>query len=213
LATRATRATLDALSRRCMNIWMTVLEGHSQKDGGDDIEYSAYTGTLIDPNMVGFAVSFHFDQPRPWVRAFNPASGQMCEGPLVDVGPGLTHDPWWHDPNGQPGARNGAGLEATPAAWRALGFDPQVGKVRVNFELINPPADRTASWTPQGCTDAAAPLPPVAGAPALRGAAPVSATQYADALQATFDQLFPGGIKSLEITVNSANGVTVKINQ
>jgi hypothetical protein len=65
--------------------------------------------------------------------------------------------------------------------------------------------------------------------PPLGGAAPVSATQYADALQATFDQLvgkadarklpdgrpffFPDGIKSLEITVNPANGVILKINE
>jgi hypothetical protein len=143
----------DVVSLRRMNIWMTVLAGHSQKDG-DDTDYSAYTGNQIDPNMVGFSVSFYFDQPRPWVRAFNPTTGKVCEGPLVDVGPGLTHDPWWNDPNGLPGAHSGAGLDATPAAWRALGFDPQDGKARINFELIkppSPPAGRTAaSWTPQG---------------------------------------------------------------
>jgi hypothetical protein len=143
----AASASMDALSRRCMNISMTVLDGHSRKDD-DGIDHSAYTINQVDPNMIGFSVSFHFDQPRPWVRAFNPAGEKVCEGPLVDVGPGLTHDPWWNDPTGRPGARNGAGLDATPAAWRALGFDPNVGKVRVHFELIRPPSS-AASWTPQ----------------------------------------------------------------
>jgi hypothetical protein len=139
----------DAISRRCTNIWMTVFAGHSQKDGGDDPEVNAYTGDQIDPTKIGFSVSFHFDQPRPWVRAFNQTNGKVCEGPLVDVGPGLTNDPWWIDPNGQPGAHNGAGLDGTPAAWRELGLDPQVGKVRIDFELIKAPASTMASWRPQ----------------------------------------------------------------
>jgi hypothetical protein len=135
----------DARSPRHDNIWMTVFAGLSKADGGYDPEDSAYTGARIDPKKVGFSVSYHFSEPRPWVRAWN--GSKTVDGPLVDVGPGLTHDPWFDDPHGQPGANNHAGLDATPAAWRALGLDPRDGKVRISMQLIKPPA--LAAWKPK----------------------------------------------------------------
>lgn len=141
-ATLMLPASPDAVSRRCNNIWMTFFAD------SDDPEDSAYTGDPIDPNSVGFSVSYRFPHPRPWVRCWNRDTGKKVEGPLVDVGPGLTNDPWWIDPNGQPGAHNGAGLDATPAVWRQLGLDLDLGKVRVDFELFRAPDH--ASWKPQG---------------------------------------------------------------
>jgi len=134
----------SARSPRHDHIWMTVFAGHSQRDGGDDPETSAYTGDPIDPTKVGFSVSYRFHEPRPWVRAWN--GDHTVDGPLVDVGPGLTHDPWFDDPNGRPGARNNAGLDATPEAWKQLGLDPRLGKVRVSFQLIQSPTFE--KWRP-----------------------------------------------------------------
>jgi hypothetical protein len=69
-------------------------------------------------------------------------NGKTVEGPLVDVGPGGTNNPFWNEKDGNPpteGKGNGAGLDATPAAWDAIGIgkgDPARGKVKVDFELI-----------------------------------------------------------------------------
>lgn len=143
----------DAISRRCTNIWMTVFAGRNRADGGNDPEDSAYTGKRIDPDVVGFSLPYHFLQPRPWVRCFY--KDRVCEGPLVDVGPGGggpggTHDPYWLDPDGRPADEtnggNGAGLDATPAAWRKLGLDPLIGKIRVDWELFRP-KDQLVLWS------------------------------------------------------------------
>jgi hypothetical protein len=67
---------------------------------------------------------------------------KTVEGPLVDVGPAGTNNPFWNEKDGTPptkGKGNGAGLDATPAAWDAIGIskgDPARGKVKVDFELF-----------------------------------------------------------------------------
>lgn len=139
LVAAAAPASPDAISRRCANIWMTVFAGANRSEGGYDPNDSAYTNKPIDPEVAGFSLPLHFEQPRPWVRAFY--KGRSFAAPLCDVGPGHTHDPYWLDPDGRPLTEedgNGAGLDATPAAWRGLGLDPQVGKIRVDWELFRP---------------------------------------------------------------------------
>ena len=136
-------ALTDAVSPRHDHVYMTVFAG------GDDPERSAYTGERIDLNKVGFSVSYRFSRPKPWVRCW--IGEKMVEGPLVDVGPGFTDDPWFLDPNGKPRARNGAGLDATPEVWRQLGIsrsNPDYGGIRCSFQLIRPPHED--NWKPRG---------------------------------------------------------------
>jgi len=108
--------------------------------GSVEYQNSAYTRKKIDPAQIGFSLPFKFDQPLPWVRVFY--NGKTVEGPLVDVGPGGTNNPFWNEKDGNSptvGKGNGAGLDATPAAWDAIGIgkgDPARGKVKVDFELI-----------------------------------------------------------------------------
>jgi hypothetical protein len=129
--------TGEVLSNRSFGIWMTEFSGT-----GDD-QNSAYSGQKIDPTQIGFSLPFKFDQPLPWVRVFY--NGKTVEGPLLDVGPGRTNDPFWSDKDGSPqidGKGSGAGIDATPAAWDAIGIgkgDPARGKTKVDFELIRPP--------------------------------------------------------------------------
>ena len=74
------------------------------------------------------------------VRVFY--NGKTVEGPSVDVGPAGTNNPFWNEKDRTPptkGKGNGAGVDATPAAWDAIGIskgDPARGKVKVDFELI-----------------------------------------------------------------------------
>jgi hypothetical protein len=133
----STPPTADVLSARSLGIWMTEFSGNG------DHQNSAYTGEKIDPTQIGFSLPFKFDQPLPWVRVFY--NGKAVEGPLFDVGPGRTDNPFWNEKGGRPQieeSRNGAGIDATPAAWDAIGIgkgDPTRGKAKVDFELIRPP--------------------------------------------------------------------------
>ncbi len=127
----------EVLSNRSFSIWMTEFAGSG------DYQNSAYTGEKINPTQIGFSLPFKFDQPLPFVRVFY--NGKTVEGPLFDVGPGRTINPFWNDKDGSSqigGKGNGAGLDATPAAWDAIGIGkgyPARGKVKVDFELIRPP--------------------------------------------------------------------------
>lgn len=128
------RSNGEVLSNRSFGVWMTEFSG------GVDHQNSAYTSEKIDPAQIGFSLPFRFDQPLPWVRVFY--NGKTVEGPVVDVGPAGTNNPFWNEKDGSPptkGKGNGAGLDATPAAWDAIGIgkgDPARGKVKVDFELI-----------------------------------------------------------------------------
>jgi hypothetical protein len=144
-----TPPTGEVLSDRSFGIWMTEFSGSG------DHENNAYTGDKIDPTQIGFSLPFKFDQPLPWVRVFY--NGKAVEGPLFDVGPGHTNDPFWNEKNGRPQTEekgNGAGIDATPAAWDAIGIgksDPVRGMAKVDFELIRPPKliDRQARASDQ----------------------------------------------------------------
>jgi hypothetical protein len=126
------------LSNRSFGVWMTEFSGSG------DYQNSAYTGEKIDPGKVGFSLPFKFDPPLPWVRVIY--NGKTVEGPLVDVGPHRTNDPFWNrkaDSPPEQGKGNGSDLDATPAVWDALGIgkvDPTRGKVKVDFELVRPPS-------------------------------------------------------------------------
>ena len=128
------RSNGEVLSNRSFGVWMTEFSG------SHDYQNSAYTRKKIDPAQIGFSLPFRFDQPLPWVRVFY--NGKTVEGPLVDVGPAGTNNPFWNEKDGTPptkGKGNGAGLDATPAAWDAIGIgkgNPARGKVKVDFELI-----------------------------------------------------------------------------
>jgi hypothetical protein len=101
--------------------------------GGVNAVFAAKAATRTIPSV--FMAS---DQPQPAVFY----NGKTVEGPLVDVGPAGTNNPFWNEKDGTPptkGKGNGAGLDATPAAWDAIGIskgDPARGKVKVDFELI-----------------------------------------------------------------------------
>jgi hypothetical protein len=79
--------TEEVLSNRSFGIWMTEFSGSG------DHQNSAYTGEKIDPTQIGFSLPFKFDQPLPWVRVFY--NEKTVEGPLLDVGPGRTNNPFW----------------------------------------------------------------------------------------------------------------------
>jgi hypothetical protein len=134
------------------------------------------------------------------------------------INAGCVPKPAWSDHALPQGLPNGVQVLAWQYSAECVGTDCSIVNPscvqQLTDGLILPPAPA---------------LPLVAGAPAPGEAAPVSATRYADALQATFDQIigkvnasklpdgrpffFPDGIKSLEITVNPTNGVTLKINE
>lgn len=105
--------------------------------GPSDPNTSAYPPfKLIDARKIGFSLPFHFPEPRPNLRVY--ANGKTCEGPLVDVGPGATHDKYW-ETGTKPIAHNGAGLDATDAVWDVLGIhDNRRGKTQVEWEFITP---------------------------------------------------------------------------
>ena len=82
------------------------------------------------------------------------SSTNRCHGSVCFTTERLSKDRWstwdqrgainrfWHEKDGNSptvGKGNGAGLDATPAAWDAIGIgkgDPARGKVKVDFELI-----------------------------------------------------------------------------
>lgn len=81
-------------------------------------------------NRYGVALPYHFFGPRPKVIVQANGKSVTCE--IVDVGPWNTNDPYWST-NSRPQAEsgtdmrgrktNGAGIDLTPAAARALGID------------------------------------------------------------------------------------------
>lgn len=114
------------------NVIMTEFCGED-----DGPQTSAYTGKVIDPRALGVALPFHFKVP-PKVRITGSA-GITVDAPVVDVGPWFTNDPWFNTPDGRPRAEsvartNGAGIDATPATWEALGG--RRGKAKITMQLL-----------------------------------------------------------------------------
>jgi uncharacterized protein (TIGR02594 family) len=109
---------------------------------------SAYGGP-IDDNSLGVALPLHFTGARPKVRVTGVKSGVSIDCDIVDVGPWNTNDPYWQtgtrpeaetgtDKSGRP--TNGAGIDLTLAAARAVGID---GKGLVNWSFIETTATST----------------------------------------------------------------------
>jgi len=105
---------------------------------------SAY-GQPIDDNSLGAALPFHFGADRPRVRVTNVRTGASADCDVVDVGPWNTNDPYWLKgarPQAETGTdtrgrhTNGAGIDLTLAAAKAVGID---GRGLVNWEFIKAP--------------------------------------------------------------------------
>jgi uncharacterized protein (TIGR02594 family) len=105
---------------------------------------SAYGGA-IDDNVPGVALPFHFTGPRPNVRVSNAKTGASVDCPVVDVGPWNTNDPYWQTgarPEAESGTdlhnrhTNGAGIDLTFAAAKAIGID---GKGLVDWQFLEQP--------------------------------------------------------------------------
>jgi lysozyme len=106
--------------------------------GAGDAESSAYGG-MVNPNVPGVALPFHFPNPRPKVTVIRAGKSAVCE--IVDVGPHNTNDPYWLKgarPLAESQSGNHAGIDMTPAAFAALGIgprDPAYGLTRVDWHF------------------------------------------------------------------------------
>ena len=116
--------------------------------GGDgDKEASAYGG-VVNPNLPGVALPFHFPNPRPKVRVLWSGKSVVCD--IVDVGPHNTNDPYWTKgkrPLAEYQAGNHAGIDMTPAAFAGFGIgprDPAYGMAMVNWEFVTDAAPAVA---------------------------------------------------------------------
>ena len=124
-------------SKRCTEIVATVFGGAA------DPNTSAYDEHDITDEEFGVALPIRFKvRPLPRVRVFNGKASVECE--IVDVGPWNTDDPYWENderPQAETGVdrrgrtTNGAGIDLTPAAAKALGIP---GKGKVDWEFIAP---------------------------------------------------------------------------
>lgn len=95
--------------------------------GTGDHQASAYGG-MVDPDKPGVALPYHFPGVRPKVRVMRGGATVDCD--IVDVGPWYPSargpaDPYWKTsarPRAESDKRtNKAGIDLTPAAWKALG--------------------------------------------------------------------------------------------
>ncbi len=109
--------------------------------GNADPNYSAYDEHFITDQELGVALPYRFTGPRPKVRVWKGSSSVDCD--IVDIGPWNTNDPYWQT-NSRPQAEsgtdlsgrptNGAGIDLTPAADRAIGLN---GKGQVDWAFID----------------------------------------------------------------------------
>ena len=118
--------------------------------------------TSISDSELGVALPARFPgSSRPQVQVWNGGKSVLCN--IVDVGPWNTNDPYWQtgsrpqaesgkDMQGRP--TNGAGIDLTPAAARAIGID---GKGTVDWAF----ADATTGAITVA-TSSAITLPPLA---------------------------------------------------
>lgn len=113
--------------------------------GPDDPNDSAYGG-VVHGNMLEAALPFHFEGTRPMLELEH--NGKTCVAFVNDVGPWNIRDPYW-ETGARPAAEeqhdkrlraqngmipsNRAGIDLTPACFRALGVDPNAGKMLLNW--------------------------------------------------------------------------------
>lgn len=120
------------------NIETTVFGG---EDDPNDSAYPPYA--FIDDNVLGCALPFRFSNTaRPKVLVRNQANGKEVTVDIVDLGPWMIDDEYWEidmrpvaetcyergmslpsGPNEGKIPTNGAGLDLTPAAARAIGLE------------------------------------------------------------------------------------------
>lgn len=106
--------------------------------GQGDVEKSAYTGSVIDPDELGAALPYHFSGSPPKISVFYEGAS-ISDVPIVDIGPWNTNDPYWNG-SGRPEAESGrdntgrrtnlAGIDLTPGTWKALGYDGDATAVK-----------------------------------------------------------------------------------
>ena len=111
--------------------------------GPGDSNSSAYGG-MVNPNVPGVALPYHFTGTRPAVRVF--CNGKSVDALIVDVGPWNINDPYWQigtRPQAESGTdttgrtTNLAGIDLTPAAWTALGVSsPNSAKTKVDWDFV-----------------------------------------------------------------------------
>jgi N-acetylmuramoyl-L-alanine amidase len=112
--------------------------------GKADPNTSAYPpyDTITDKEL-SCALPFKFKDPRPEVLVNLAGSEVSVVCRIRDVGPWNTHDPYWTtgtrpqaesgtDMSGRP--TNGAGIDLTPAAAKAIGLE---GKGKVNWRFVD----------------------------------------------------------------------------
>lgn len=103
--------------------------------GKTDPQQSAYDGHLISDTELGVALPDRFEGTRPKVRVFKGELSVLCD--IVDVGPWFTNNPYWETgqrPQAEGDAStNGAGIDLTPGAARAIGLD---GKGKVDWIFV-----------------------------------------------------------------------------
>jgi len=114
--------------------------------GSSDVNKSAYDGHVITDGELGVSLPARLSSSRR-VRVINRANGKEAVGPVVDVGPWYTDDPYWetgsrplaeervvtHGPN--KGRRtNLAGIDLTPALAKRIGVN---GMGHVDWEFAD----------------------------------------------------------------------------
>lgn len=116
----------------------------------------AYDGKIINGDTeLAAALSYHFPGRPPAIRVFYQPTGRSVDNiPVRDVGPWNTNDRYW-ETSAHPAsetqyanrtkAQNGrvptnpAGLDLSPAVWRALGYvgDPQQAQGKVSWDFVD----------------------------------------------------------------------------
>ncbi len=152
---------------RFTNIYATTFAGAS------DPQESAYDGHLIKASEIGFSLPFRFPKPR-LIRAF--ANGVSVVGPTLDRGPWNLRDDYWargdrpraesqhasrsYAENGRVPS-NPAGIDLTPAAVRALGFNwSPTWSGRVDWEFADTIAPSQPVEPPVADPSPVTPAPP-----------------------------------------------------
>ncbi len=142
--------------------------------GSGDPNNSAYDEHFITDTELGAALPYKFSVPPP-LRIF--ANSKTVDVPTIDVGPMYPSkrgpaDPYWqtgtrpraeshiNDPDSST-RTNGAGLDLTPATWKALGLTG-VGKAKMSWDFVSV-LDSTPGKTPATPTQ-----PPVTGGTVLQ---------------------------------------------
>lgn len=135
--------------------------------GGNDSAFSrtsAYDGKIINGDTeLAAAAPYHFPGKPPVIRVFYPVTGRSVDVPTRDVGPWNTKDDYWNKgtrPQAETGTdttgrhTNLAGLDLSPAAWKALGYtgDARNAKDKVDWDFADVLDGKAPSAAPSSPT-------------------------------------------------------------